>query len=418
MTRGFCYEESLEYTAPSHGGWGLVRILTQVPELRLLFICPSACGRHSALGAVNQNIKDRVSYYYLDENEIAKGYDAEIKEACKELLEEVLEKPKVLMIIVSCLDDLIGTDVDKVMEELNQEIPSVTFICGHMNPITMDTPSPPLITNLKLIYSLLGERKDGDRGINLIGPFVKPREESELYKFFEMTGCGPLRHITDFNDYEGYQTMAKSMMNLALSPIALPIVKELEEKNRQPFIELFTSYDLEDIDAKYEKLKAHFNLREDIAFLREKRAKALSKIEEVKELCGDREVYIAQGGVFRPFQLGAALKKYGFHVKAIIAQKLLPIEKPYMEELAEDEAIQFLQTQHFNTILFRHRNKDAIGIGLDAAYIAGTDHVLNILNDEELYGYDGLYRLMELIEEAVLQPASLESIIKDYGLVI
>lgn len=418
MSRGFCYEESLEYTAPSHGGWGLVRILTQVPELRLLFVCPSACGRHTALGAVNQNIKDRVSYYYLDENEIARGYDDEIKEACKELLDVLPVKPKVLMIIVSCLDDLIGTDVDKVMEELNQDISSVRFICGHMNPITMDTPSPPLITNLKLIYGLLDKREDGDRGINLIGPFVKPRENSEIYTFFEAIGSGPVRHLTDFENYEGYQTMARSSLNLAISPVALPVCKELEAKNGQPFMELLTSYELGDVDAKYEKLKAHFNVTAELEFLKTKREEAVKKIEEVRALCGDREIYIAQGGVFRPFQLGCALKSYGFHVKAIIAQKLLPMEKPYMEKLAKFEDIQFLQTQHYNTILFRHRNREAVGIGLDAAYIAGTDHVLNIINDEELYGYDGIIRLMELIEDAVLRPTSLEAIIKDYGLVI
>lgn len=418
MSRGFCYEESLEYTAPSHGGWGLVRILTQVPELRLLFVCPSACGRHTALGAVNQNIKDRVSYYYLDENEIAKGYDSEIKEACRELLEIVIKRPKVLMIIVSCLDDLIGTDVDKVMDELNEEIPDVKFICGHMNPITMDTPSPPLITNLKLIYGLLDKKEEEDRGINLIGPFVKPRKESEIYEFFEELGYGPVRHLTDFHSYEGYQSMAKSALNLAISPIALPVCKVLSEKNGQPFIEVLTSYDIKDVDAKYEKLKTHFNVTDDLPFLEAKRAKALGKIKEVAALCKDREVYIAQGGVFRPFQLGWALKKYGFKVKAVIAQKLLPMEEPYMQELAKDESIKFLQTQHFNTILFRHRNRKAIGIGLDAAYIAGTDHVLNILNDEELYGYDGIFRLMELIEEALLRPTSLEAIIKDYGLVI
>ena len=46
---------SLEYTCPSHGGWGMVRIGMLIPESHQLFVCPSACGRHGALGAIQKS---------------------------------------------------------------------------------------------------------------------------------------------------------------------------------------------------------------------------------------------------------------------------------------------------------------------------------------------------------------------------
>ena len=76
----------LEYTCPSHGGWGMVRTGMLVPESHQLFICPSACGRHGALGAVKQGFKKRLSYLYLEESDIVSGYDQAIVEDRKSVV--------------------------------------------------------------------------------------------------------------------------------------------------------------------------------------------------------------------------------------------------------------------------------------------------------------------------------------------
>ena len=70
-----CFESTLCYTAPSHGDWGIVRIAALVPETHLLFVSPSACGRHGALGALQHGFKDRVSYLAITREDIIAGYD-------------------------------------------------------------------------------------------------------------------------------------------------------------------------------------------------------------------------------------------------------------------------------------------------------------------------------------------------------
>lgn len=64
---------SLHYVSASHGGWGIVRMAALVPEAHLLFVCPSACGRHNAVGASVAGIKHRVSYLFLTEADIVSG---------------------------------------------------------------------------------------------------------------------------------------------------------------------------------------------------------------------------------------------------------------------------------------------------------------------------------------------------------
>ncbi len=83
---------TLHYTSPAHGGWGVVRLAMLVPESYQLFVCPFACGRHGALGAIGHGLKDRLSYLYIDESDIVTGgYEDLIPEAVAELL-ETLEK--------------------------------------------------------------------------------------------------------------------------------------------------------------------------------------------------------------------------------------------------------------------------------------------------------------------------------------
>lgn len=41
-----CFENTLHYSSPGHGDWGVVRIGMLAPESVQLFVCPSACGRH------------------------------------------------------------------------------------------------------------------------------------------------------------------------------------------------------------------------------------------------------------------------------------------------------------------------------------------------------------------------------------
>ena len=77
----------LHYCAPTHGGWGVVRTAMLVPELYMLFVCPSACGRHGAIAAIEHGCKNRVGYLCIEDHEIVLGsYEDEIRNAMPALM--------------------------------------------------------------------------------------------------------------------------------------------------------------------------------------------------------------------------------------------------------------------------------------------------------------------------------------------
>ena len=114
-----CFENTLHYSSPGHGDWGVVRIGMLAPQSIQLFVCPSACGRHGAIGAMMHGLKERLHYLYLSQSDIIDGYDDLIPDAVEQVLEESDPYPAVIFIFVSCLDDLIGTDHGALLEKLH-----------------------------------------------------------------------------------------------------------------------------------------------------------------------------------------------------------------------------------------------------------------------------------------------------------
>ena len=142
-----CEYSGLRYICPGNGGWGMARIALMIPESYELFVSPAACGRHGSLGAIQHGIKEKISYYFVDEKDIIAGYDQAMIRAAGQLLERLAARgvhPKVIVMIVTCIDDLIGTDHEAVAKELEALHPGTYFVVGHMNPITDNRPSPPM----------------------------------------------------------------------------------------------------------------------------------------------------------------------------------------------------------------------------------------------------------------------------------
>ena len=55
---------------------------------------------------------------------------------------------------------------------------------------------------------------------------------------------------------------------------------------------------------------------------------------------------------------------------------------------------------------------------MEGAYLAGSRHVADLFNDAGMFGYDGIVRLMGLMEGAMEAEVDLEQMINGYGLVV
>ena len=415
---GCKFEDTLHYSSPANGGRGIVRTGMLIPESAELFVCPFACGRHGSISAVKQNFKDRLAYLYLEQSDIIEGYDDVIVPAVGELLESLPKRPKVLLIFVSCLDDLIGTDHEALQKTLSETYPDIRFRSCHMNPISAGSKTPPTVSIQNDMYSLLDKQKELDEGVNCIGSLAAVSEDSEIHSFLRDMGFSRFRHITHYDKFDEYQEMAKSQFNLVIAPAGRQAAEQMEERMEKPFLFLPVSYRLEEIENQYQKLSRWLN-REMTFDFTEYQERARQSIERAKETVGDLPIIVDASAVIRPFDMARALLEYGFHVVRIQAQECIPIDQENFAWLErEHPEVEVMQPKHHKAVLQDRRIPESISIGVDGAYLAGSRHVADLFADEGMYGYHGVELLMQKLEKAANETTDLKQMIEEYGLVV
>lgn len=416
---GFCFEDTLDYIGPSSGSWGLAKTLCLVPDLQILFVTPEGCGRHSSLVAIQDGNKDRIFYYYASKEEITAGYDEEIKDAVRQVFDRQGFMPAAFIILVGCIDDLMGTDNEAIAYELEDEFPQVKFRFCHMNPIRADTNRAPMVTTQERLFSLLDKNPNRDTGVNLIGCFEKPDQEGDLYKFLYNLGVEEVRHISDYRTFEDFQDMAKSQVNILMHPNGRFACEKMKENLHIDFVYIPPSYKLDTISSQYESLFKVLSKgvlsRPDLSAYRNL---ALEEIEKTLNAIKDRPIWISDGSILKPYELGVALVQYGFNVDKIVARSVPSYEEDSSRYLSENTKVSIIQARHSNTILFENQNNQALCIGFNAAYIAKSSYVAPIINDQYNFGYHGTYRLMSAMSQAIKEKGNLEKLIEASGVVI
>ncbi|MFA6688584.1 MAG: nitrogenase component 1 [Sphaerochaetaceae bacterium] len=418
MCNGFCScSETLHYASPASGGWGVVRIGMLVPESNQLFVCPFACGRHGAIGALQHGLKERISYLYLDQADIIEGYDHLILDAVPRYFDAIGYRPKALLVIVSCLDDLIGTDHDALVESLHEAHPDIDFQVCTMNPITTDSQSPPMVSIQRKIYGLLHPAEKRRRTVNSIGNLDVIDRRSELYDFLAFHGFD-LQHISECDTYEAYQRMGESMLNLVTAPPGKFASKEMEDRLGIPYVFLPVSYRIDDIETSYRSLEDALGLPGTYDFSPWRRM-AAEKIEEARLAVGSLPVFVDASATCRPYSLSRMLLENGFRVTRIFAQKCIPIEKDHERWLMEKHPdVQVLRPLHHDMVNRPISLPESVSIGMTGAYLSDSAYPVDVMGDAGLYGYWGISHLMERIVEMMKNPVDIRTMIDEHALVV
>lgn len=418
MKRNNPFTSTVHYCSPAHGGWGVVRVGMLVPESYQLFVCPSACGRHGALGAIEHGNKERLSYLYIDQADIVSGsYEDLIMEGVEALLEALEEQPKVIFIFVSCLDDLLGTDHVAILEVLNNKYP-IKFQVGHMNPITNGSKTPPPVTLQRKMYELVEGNGEKENTLNLLGNFVALEENNELFDVLKQLGIKEVKHISEQKTFKEFEQMGESKYNLVLRPEAKVAAEDMKRHHQVDYRFLPVSYEMETVGAQYKEI-IDFIDKDAAIDLTAIQEEAQAQIKKAREIIGDFPIIIGHSAVCRPYNLAKALISYGFNVQKVYAEEVVAFEKESFEWLKVNApGVEIISATNHNRISRVEEEQDCIAIGYNAAYIDKAKHVVDLIQDEYMFGYSGIMKLMEKMTKCYLEPMALKEMIEKYGLVV
>ncbi len=399
---------TLAYNSPGAEGFGVKRAGLSVPESIMLIVAPGCCGRNTSLISSMPEYKNRFFYLEMNEPDLVTGRHLnKIPDAVKEVLSFLKDSgrkvPKAVMICITCVDALLGTDMDRVCRKAEDaltggEFEGVKVRPCYMYALTREGRRPPMVHVRQTIYSLLEPMEKDPRSVNIIGGFA-PIEDTELITYLKSSGIRNIRQISTCRTYEEFLQMASANFNIVIDPEARAAAEDMNKNLNIPYIELTRVYSTDKISSQYKALSSVAGL--DIIDSEEK-AEADEAVARLKEAYPDLTFNVGECTNANAFELALSLVRMGFKVDEIYAT-LAPENFVYVKNLAMLSPDTKIYCNMEPTMLYYKisSSKAQVTVGKDAKFYCPDIPNIAWNQDTRPFGYQGVRDLMNKVFEAL-----------------
>ena len=386
---------TLAFNSPGAEGFGVKRAGLAVPGSIMLIVAPGCCGRNTSMISSMREYHDRFFYLMMDETDIVTGrHLKKIPKAVKEICESVEKKPSVVMICITCVDALLGTDMERICRKATEEVGLPVRPC-YMYALTREGRKPPMVHVRQSLYSLLEPKKKKGNVVNLLGFFSPLVDDCELYDLLRQAGVKTIHEISRCQDYDEYLTMAEANFNVVLHPEARFAAEDFHDRLKIPFIELTRLYQIDKIASQYRAFGAAIGAEFDDE---KPKAQAQDAVNQFRENYPDASFAIGECMNGDSFELSLALVRYGFAVKEIYGT-LTAENFIYLKQLAKLSPDTKVFSNLEPTMLYYDAADCGVNltIGKDAGYYHPECPNVVWNQDRQPYGYAGVRRLFEAL---------------------
>ncbi len=382
------------YCPPGAGHWGMVKMAFQVPDVAVVFVIPMGCGRHGGIANMMDGLQGILAYLPIAEVDIVTGEHLQkTEDALAELIEE--DSPKGILLFTTCIDELLGSDFDSVMERTEQQY-GIPVRRAKMNPLMMlSRKSPDLMIYVSMHDFLIPAEKE-ETLYNLIGTPCPVDSESELYCLIENAGFQPLQHIAGFRDFESHYSMGRARGNLLIGIAGIRAVEHLEKKLGQSWIAVYGLFRPEGIAENYQAMESYLGCALDWQPYEEELHVFL---EQVRPALKGKTCVIGTTLQAAPFELARFLTEMGMEVRYITAGLVRPYERKHMSWLEEKSPQIKVIPSVDPSLSMTGGIVDTVdfGFGLDTPAYFKIGSLVDISVDDNLYGFSGTRKLIEKI---------------------
>lgn len=394
---------TLAFNSPGAEGVGVKRAGLAVPGSIMLIVAPGCCGRNTSMISSMKEYNNRFFYLCMDETDIVTGrHLKKIPKAVASICESLEKKPSVVMICITCVDALLGTDMERVCRKAEEKAGLPVRPC-YMYALTREGRKPPMVHVRQSLYSLLEPGHKKGNVVNLLGYFSPLVDDCELYTLLQEAGVKTIHEISRCEDFEEYKKMSEANFNLVLHPEARFAAEDFHDRLKIPFIELRRLYQIDKIGSQYQAFGAALGIE---FHAEEQKKQAQEAIERFREVCPDPVFAVGECANADPFELSLALVKYGFKVAEIYGT-ITGENFIYIRQLKKLSP----QTKIFSnmepTMLYYDPTESGVTltIGKDACYYHPNTKGIHWNEERQPFGYAGVRRLFEALELAVTEQA-------------
>ena len=402
---------TLAFNSPGAEGFGVKRAGLSVPGSVMLIVSPGCCGRNTSAISSMKGYENRFFYLTMDETDLVTGrHLRRIPQAVLTLASELEVKPSVIMICITCVDALLGTDMERVCRKAEALLTDaglqIRVRPSYMYALTREGRKPPMVHVRQSIYSLLEPVAKKADSVNIMGYFAPLDSSCELRDLLRSIGVKKIREVSSCEDYRDFLQMAEANFNLILNPEARPAAQDLEEKLGTASIELTRLYQIDRIAAQYDALGAALGVRFSYDTYMDK---AKESMKRFRAAYPDTEFSVGEALNADPFELALALVRYGFTVREIFGTVTKDSYR-YLRHLAVLSPETRVYSNLSPSMLLYRGNEDGkedrregqkrhISIGRDAGWYHPNDPCLQWVQDIQPFGFMGVSRFFDALTE-------------------
>lgn len=390
---------TLAFNSPGAQGFGVKRAGLAIPGSVMLLVAPGCCGRNTTMLSELGGYSERFFYLLMDDTDIVTGRHLnKISQAVKEVVDSLEKRPSAVMICITCVDALLGTDMERVCRKAT-DFAGVPVLPCYMYALTREGRVPPMTAVRKSIYQLLEKREKKPATVNLLGEFAPFLDDTELYEILRGLGIKKINEISRCKDFEEYLSMAEANFNLILNPECRLAAEDIKKRLDIPGIELTRQYQIDKIHKQYQLLGGALGAEiQDEKFYRQ----AMEEVEAFGKKYPGTVFAIGECLNGDSFELALALIRYGHKVSEIYGT-VSEENFIYIKRIAQLSPDTRIYTNLSPTMMYYDCGEEPadLTIGMDAGYYQPDCANVPWNQERQPFGYSGLRHLFEELTAAM-----------------
>lgn len=235
--------------------FGATLTASYIKDMVLVVVGTSECTYYTKNFAYHrQKGKDKVYSIVLKEKEVVFGAQKLVKDSINKIIE--IENPDALMIVTTCVPELIGEDYTFLESDLDKNIPIFVVNTEHYK---CNSHIKGMESSLKCLISIM-EKQETNNGVNILGHRQENVLDTELLKLLIKNNIKINSVIPSKCSIDDIKKASKSKLNIVTDMIALPLANEMKDKLGIDYIYFDKHFEKEIIYNKYKQIEKILNI--------------------------------------------------------------------------------------------------------------------------------------------------------------
>lgn len=232
--------------------FGVTLTASYIKNMPLVVVGTSECTYYTKNFAYHrQKGKDSVYSVALKEKDVVFGAQKKVENAIKQIVE--IEGCDAIMIVTTCVPELIGEDYSSIQYKLEDEINIPIFIVNTEH-FKCNSHIPGMSRSLKALSSCM-KKQEEKSGINILGHRQLDVESTELVKLLKDQGVTINTVIPSKCNIKSIQNATKAKVNIVTDMIALDLAEKMKQKFQIDYIYFDKHMNKETIYKNYKRLE-------------------------------------------------------------------------------------------------------------------------------------------------------------------